>query len=143
MQIEDLLKLWEEDSKIDQYSLGDEALKIPKLHSKYYRLYMTEKQLAIELAAALRVLKLQKTEFYTMGPSSAYPTTWVLPDFGRVPKTQATEYVEADKDVIRLATTLSMQVEKTKLIESIINGLRERGFAIKNAIDMLKFQSGA
>ncbi len=143
MTLEELLEVWEADCAIDQYQLGEEALRIPKLHSKYYRMYMKEKQLAFELQAALRVLKLHKSEFYTMGPHAETPKEWKLPDSGRVPKTAVAEYLEADKEVIKLTTTLAMQMEKAKFLESIINGLRERGFAIKNAIDMLRFQSGA
>jgi hypothetical protein len=43
MKIEEILDNWKEDSKIDRTELGDEALKIPKLHHKYYQIYVSER----------------------------------------------------------------------------------------------------
>jgi hypothetical protein len=43
MKIEDILELWKEDANVDRTELGDEALKIPKLHHKYYQIYISEK----------------------------------------------------------------------------------------------------
>lgn len=143
MNIAELLAIWELDSNIDSLDLSNESLKIPKLHSKYYRHFLKEKEDAQAYSAALRVLKLQKYEFYTMGPNSESHEDWQLPDFGKVPKPEIARYLEGDKDLIKLETKLTMQIEKVKFLESIINGLRERGFAIKNSIDMIKFQHGA
>ena len=39
MKLEDIYELWGEDSKIDQEHLGDEAIKVPQLHHKYYNIW--------------------------------------------------------------------------------------------------------
>jgi hypothetical protein len=143
MNTEQILDLWEQDNQIDELNLVGEALRSPKLHGKYYRIFVAEKQRALELAAIVKITKLRKSEFYTMGPDSDTPESWKLPDFGRVAKAEVSKYLEADQDIIRIETKYQMQVEKVKLVESIINSLRDRGYAIRNAIDMIKFQQGA
>ena len=39
MNLDEIQKLWEEDSKIDEDNLHTESTKIPSLHAKYYRLF--------------------------------------------------------------------------------------------------------
>ena len=39
MTLDEIQKLWEEDSKIDPDNLHIESLKIPQLHAKYYKIY--------------------------------------------------------------------------------------------------------
>jgi hypothetical protein len=40
MKFEDVFASWEKDSVIDRTELADESLKIPKLHHKYYSIYV-------------------------------------------------------------------------------------------------------
>ena len=42
MKLDDLLKEIEEDSRLDIQKLDCEALKIPMLHAKYYRIWSEE-----------------------------------------------------------------------------------------------------
>ena len=41
MTLEELQADWEKDTVIDRSELGQEALKIPQLHSKYYKIFST------------------------------------------------------------------------------------------------------
>ena len=41
MTLDEVLEEWHKDSQLDRTELGEEALKIPQLHSKYYKLYIT------------------------------------------------------------------------------------------------------
>ena len=47
--LDDLFDLWADDSKIDRTELGEESIKIPQLHSKYYKLYSTERLKSVKL----------------------------------------------------------------------------------------------
>jgi len=60
MNIEEIMKLWEEDTNIDKTEIGDEAIKVPKLHSKYYNILIKEKLLLRKLEAEMKQLKLDK-----------------------------------------------------------------------------------
>ena len=69
MKLDEIYVEWKKDSEIDTTSLGDESLKIPKLHHKYFQIYSAEKLLLRKYETELKQLKLAKYEFYTQGPS--------------------------------------------------------------------------
>ena len=69
MKLEAIYEEWKKDSDIDKTELGDESIKIPKLHHKYFQVYSSEKMLLKKYEAEMRQLKLAKYEFYTQGPT--------------------------------------------------------------------------
>ena len=69
MNIEEIMDLWKEDTKIDRTELGDEAIKVPSLHSKYMNILVKEKLILRKLDSEMKQLKLDKYEFYTQGPN--------------------------------------------------------------------------
>ncbi len=143
MKLEDIYDLWSEDSKIDEHHLGDEALKVPQLHHKYYKLLSHESLLKRKLEAELKVLKLEKQEFFLLGPSpETQAKGWTLPPSGRVLKPDLGTYIDADKDIIALTLKIGVQAEKLALLESIIKSLHSRNFEIKSWIEFKKFQNG-
>ena len=70
MKIEEITSQWKDDSVIDKTELGDEAIKIPKLHHKYYQILISEKLLLRSQEAEMKQLKLDKYEFYTQDRKS-------------------------------------------------------------------------
>jgi hypothetical protein len=144
MKIEDILDQWKEDSEIDRTELGDEALKIPKLHHKYFQIYVQEKLALRSLDADMKKLKLDKHEFFTQGHTEETRSKmWELPARGLILKTDIPMYMDADKDLIKLSLKIGIQQEKLELLESIIKSLTNRGFQIKSAIEWQKFTMGA
>mgnify|MGYP003340836609 FL=1 len=143
MKIEDIFELWQTDTNIDRTELGDEALKIPKLHHKYFQIYTTEKMLLRKYESELKQLKLDKYEFYTQGPNEQTPSNWKLPARGMILKADIPMYMDADKEIIDLSLKIGLQQEKVEFLESIIKSLNNRGYNIKAAIDFLKFTSGS
>jgi len=143
MKLEEIYVEWDKDSKIDTTELGEESIKIPSLHNKYFKVYTSEKLLLRKYEAELRQLKLDKYEFYTMGPNEDTPKDWKLPPRGMILKAEIPMYLEGDKDLIELSLKIGYQQEKIDLLESIIKSLTNRGFQIKAAIDWHKFTMGA
>lgn len=144
MKLEDIFAEWGKDSKIDPTDLGNEAIKIPQLHNKYYRIYINEKLILRKYLEDIKTLKLDKFEFYTMGPTEeTHAKGWVLPPQGKIVKDQVQKYIDSDKDVIALNLKLGIQHEKVDMLDSIIKSLVNRGFQIKSAIDYEKFKVGA
>lgn len=144
MKLEEIYTEWDADSQIDTTDLGNESIKIPKLHNKYYRIYTTEKLLLRKFDAEMRELKLDKYEFYTQGPTKeSQDKGWILPARGMILKQEMPMYMEADRDLINLSLKIGYQQEKIDLLESIIKSLVNRGFQIKSAIDWHKFTMGA
>lgn len=143
MKIDDIYDEWEKDAHIDRTELGEESLKIPKLHHKYFKIYTHERLVLRKYEAELKQLKLLKHEFYTLGPTEeTHEKGWVLPPQGRILKSEVANYVDADKDVVNLTLKVGIQQEKIELLQSIVKSLTNRGFNIKAAIDWEKFKVG-
>lgn len=144
MKLELIYEEWEKDSEIDMTELGNEAIKIPKLHHKYFQLYTNERMLLRKYEAEMKTLKLQKYEFYTQGPSKeSQEKGWTLPSRGMILKQEMPMYMEGDQDLINLSLKIGIQQEKVELLESIIKSFTNRGFQIKSAIEWNKFTMGA
>jgi hypothetical protein len=143
MNIEEILELWDKDSRIDPTDLDDEVLKIPKLHHKYYKLYVNEKLLLRKYESDFKKIKLDKIEFFTQGFNEETPKSWKLPPRGMVLKSDMPLYVDADKDIIDLSLKIGYQQEKIELLESIIKSFQYRGYNIKSAIEHRKFVMGS
>lgn len=143
MNLEELMASWKEDSRIDYTNLTNEALRNYELHSKYYDLYVQERARYFKYESELKKLKLDKYEFYTQGPTEETRNLgWRLPAAGRILKTEAQQYIEADDDVIKQQLRVNMQKEKCDYLESIIKTLGGRSFHIKTILEIEKFKAG-
>jgi len=143
MKIEKIFEEWDADTDFDKTELGDEALKVSKLHHKYFRMLSQERITRRSLEAEMKVLKLEKFEFYTQGPSKeSVERGWEMPPIGRVVKSEVNNYMEADRDIISISLKIGIQSEKIDLLESIIKTILSRGYNIKAAIDWEKFKMG-
>lgn len=143
MKLESIFELWEQDSKINREILDAESLALSTLHHKYHKIYTNERLVLRRLESELKRLKLEKFEFYTQGPTKeTMEKGWKLPPIGKIIRSDAGQYVDADSDIVELSLKIGIQHEKIELLESIIKNIMNRGFQIKNAIDFIKFQSG-
>ena len=52
MNLDDYYNAWAEDSKIDRTELGEESIRIPQLHHKYYRFYSAERMKLVKLPSS-------------------------------------------------------------------------------------------
>lgn len=144
MKIEEIMDLWQEDVNIDRTELGDAALDIPKLHHKYYKLFVHERMILRKYEAEMKTLKLDKYEFFTQGPSEETKDKgWRLPAKGLILKSDIPTYMDADSDIINLNLKIGLQQEKVDFLDSVIKTIINRNFIIKNAIEWQKFTMGA
>ena len=143
MTLEEIFELWEVDARIEIPKLSEASLDTTRLHHKYYSIFSRERLLLRKLESDMKVLRLEKTEFYVDGPTQEQlDRGWLLPPKGRILKSDASNYIDADSDIISLNLKIAYQQEKINLLESIIRFLQNRGFQIKNAIDFEKFKVG-
>lgn len=143
MKFEEIFDEWKRDSEIDQTDLGNESLRIPKLHHKYYMMLLSERSSLRKLEAQMKQLKLSKYEFYSQGHTEeTRKLGWELPPRGIILKADIPMYLEADKDIIELSLKIGIQGEKVDFLDSIIKSLQTRNFLIKNAIDFLRWTNG-
>ena len=144
MKLEEIQSLWEKDSVIDRSELGEESLKIPQLHSKYYKIYSEERMSLRKLEYQYNHLKKLKSSYYngSMSEEELNEHGWE-PNPLKILKSDIPMYIESDSDVITLQTKIDMQQEKVEFVESVIKSFTTRGYQIKSAIDWEKFKVGA
>lgn len=141
-KLEQIEEMWEKDSVIDRTELADESLKIPTLHSKYYKIFLREKvQLKAEEQSYKQFYKL-KHEYYTGKLSNEELKSFGWQQFPFVLKGDLQVYIDSDKDICDKLLKLQLQKEKVEFLENIIKTLNNRGFLIKNAVDFIRFTSG-
>lgn len=140
MKLDDLLKEIEEDSRLDIQKLDREALKIPMLHAKYYRIWSEETSRLRMYYSQMNALRRELYEYYTgKAPDEEYNKK---PLEHRILKTDVQLYMDADERMNDMASKLDFQKNKVELIEKFMNQLSRRGFDIKSAIEFQKLQNG-
>lgn len=136
--------MWVADSKIDRTELGEESLRIPALHSKYFNLFSQERMTLRQLEVELKTLYRQKFEYYngTLSEDELRANGWE-PFALRVLKSDISVYMQADTDLNKIGLRIEMQKEKVDFLESIIKNLPARGYQINAAISWERFKVGA
>jgi len=144
MKLEEIQNLWDNDSKIDRTELGEESLRIPQLHSKYFKIYSDERMILRALERSLSILKHKKYEYFngTISQEALNSEGWE-PNQLKILKSDIPLYIDSDSDIQKLQARIDMQNEKVELVESIIKNLPARGYQINAAISWEKFKVGA
>mgnify|MGYP006269045023 CR=1 FL=1 len=144
MKLDEILDMWSQDCDIDRTELGQEALKIPKLHSKYLRHYTEERLILRKLEEEKRELIKMKHDYYRgIMPEEDLKANGWEPFQLNVLKSDVPMHIDADQDVIKINLRMAMQSEKVDALESIIKSISNRGYLIKSAVDYEKFKVGA
>lgn len=144
MKIEEIFSLWEKDTVIDRTELGEESLRIPQLHHKYFKIFSHERLVQRSLESELKELTRIKYEYYqgVLDEETLKEREWE-PQQLKILRTDIPVYMEADKELLVIKAKIQLQQEKIDLLESIIKSLQNRGYQIKAAIEWTKFQMGA
>jgi len=143
MKLEEIQTLWDADSQIDRSELGDESLRIVKLHAKYFKIFSQERLLLRKMEADLKELYRDKYEWYNGNSSRELleQRGWE-PNPLKILRTDVAMYIGADEAMRTASLRVDLQNEKVLFLESIIKSLSTLGFNIKNAIEWSKFQNG-
>tara|TARA_B100001245_G_C22871855_1_gene419249 strand:+ start:1046 stop:1456 length:411 start_codon:yes stop_codon:yes gene_type:complete len=134
MKIEELEKSVETDLYIDETVLARESLSTPLKHNKYLKMLLRERLKLKKLRNDLYKVSLGRTNYYN--GSDPDPFEYVLKE------REVKEYVRVDAVVVEAEAKVTLQEEMVKYLEEICKMFEKRGFAIKNAIDFMKFTQG-
>jgi len=134
---------WQKDSHIDRTELGEESIKIPQLHHKYYKFYSNERLQMLKLNEDIKRLKKNKFVWYmgNMSREELDDLEWEQNPL-KILKQDVPMYVDGDEEVIEMNLKIGYQKEKVDFLENAIRSLTNRGFNIKSAIDWEKFKVG-
>tara|TARA_B100000676_G_C17900455_1_gene744243 strand:+ start:609 stop:1046 length:438 start_codon:yes stop_codon:yes gene_type:complete len=134
---------WDADSKIDRTELGEESIKIPQLHHKYYKFFSHERLSYTKAKKDLQLLKKNKAIWYMgiMSEEDLDSLGWDQNPL-KILKQDVPMHVEADKDVAAMDLKVEYLKEKVEFLESVIKTLSIRSYQINNAITWEKFKVG-
>lgn len=135
MKLEEIMELADKDAKIDYTEIGTESMTVTKLISKWLGIYALESVTFLKLKRQYEGEKKNKWEYY----SGKGETPFEL----RLLKTDIPLYLDNDPDLTKVKDRMDLQEVKMKFIEGYVKALQQRGYNLKNALDYLKFTSGA
>lgn len=143
MRLDEIQLMWERDAQIDRTELGEEAIRIPLLHSKYFKIFTQERMSLRKLEADLKRLYRDKFEWYngSISEETLREYEWE-PNPLKILRTDIPMHLEADRDLQSLNLKIELQKEKVDFVEAIIKSLTTRGYNIKAAIEWEKFKMG-
>jgi hypothetical protein len=140
--IEQIFKLWETDSHIDQTEPGKELLKIPLLHSKYLQILMRHKMASKKAHFDFLKMKKVKWEYFTGKLSQEELDERGWSPFQFKLKTDIPTYLESDLDLIKLLEKKMYHDEAVSTVESIMSELKQRTWQLRDYIGWEKFIGG-
>ncbi len=139
--LDNIQKMWEQDSKIDMDNLHTESTNIPVLHAKYFDLYNTIFLLRKKAEQQKRNIRHERYEYYS---GKADPDVYVENPFPKKIRDKDTmqKYLDADEKLSTVCLKIDYYDTMLTYIESILKQILQRNYQIKNAIDFIRFQSG-
>ena len=147
MNIENILAMWKEDSKIDELRLDQASIDSAKLHAKYLELLTTTKLQLKRKDMEFKVLLKQKWLWYNgkLTKDQIDELGWEYDALNglKVLKGEMSYYYDSDPHIQEMEARLEYIKTIKETLEEIINNIRWRHSSIKNAIDWRKFESGA
>ena len=143
LKLEEILALWETDSKVDTIELDKESLKIPSLHNKYLKIYTSENLQLKRMNHDFKEMERNKFEYYSgkMSGEDLKEQGWDQFDH-KLLKQDIPRYLESDRELIKLLLKIDYQKEKVETVKSIMTNINGRSFYINNAITWQKFLNG-
>ena len=144
MELSELRKHVEQDSRIDDTELDTESLKLPALHSKYLNFYHDAK-LRLEKATNEynRLFRL-KWEYYSgkMDSATLEQRGWEPFDH-KILRNDISIYLNGDEDLCKRKEVIVYIKSIVDYLEEVVKEVSFRHMKIKAAIDWRKFLGGA
>lgn len=141
--IDQLKNLWDEDSKIDSQNLDTEALRTPRLHSKWYNILIDLRVEFKKAELAFAKEKIQAKNYYNGDYAPDDKRFKTLGHQNRKLKNEdMNDFISADSDLQKIQLKIFLTKEKIEFILNVLKQINDRGFQISNAIKWRKFMSG-
>jgi len=147
INIDEVIQMWDVDSKVDKMSLDDASIKSPALHAKYLQLYSASKMMVKQSEMKMVELKKNKWLWFNgkMSKVQMDELGWAYDPFAGMVKPLKSDldiFYDSDPDVIKLRAKIDYLATALEVVKEIIDNIKWRHTHIKNAIDFLRFTSG-
>lgn len=142
--IEDLVKMWAEDSKMDETEPGRELLKIPNLHAKYLRILTAHNLHLKVLVSQYNQKKKLKWEYYSgdLNNLEDLEKHNLEPMTKKILRTDIPMYIDADEDLNNILLKRVYHQEIVDFCERVLKELHSRTFQLKTFVEWERFTSG-
>jgi len=148
VNIEEVLKMWKEDSIIDNLKLDDTTIKMARIHSKYLELITIAKIRRKKKDLDYKTLLKNKWLYYNgkLSKPEIDIYKWEYDPFGGLNKPLKGDmnyYYDADTDIQKAQAALEYDKVLIETLEEIMNTIRWRHQNIGNIIKWRSFEAGA
>jgi len=141
-KLDDVLKMWTDDSNIDRTEPGKALIDIPKLHSKYLNILSQHRLLVKDAEFKYNRRKKLKWEYYTGKLDDDDLKKYGWEPFPFTLKSDITTYLDADEDINKYLASKMMHEEVVDVCNAILKELNSRTFQLRSFIDWEKFIQG-
>lgn len=125
----------EADAKVNYTELDKESMRLTDLVVKWLKIFTTEKLVYMKHKKEYDAKYKGRWEYYSGKGEEVFPH--------RLLKSDVDLYLNNDPAVTDLKGKMDMQVLKMDFAEGFIKALHARGFNLRNAMEYIKFTSGA
>jgi hypothetical protein len=140
--LEQLLKTWESDSKMDQTEPSKEIMRIPLLHSKYNK-FLTLHNLAIKRTSIeFNRLKKIKWMYYTGKLDNDELKKFGWEPFQFTLKSDIGVYIDGDDDLNKVLRKRAYHEEASNFCTNVMKELNNRTWQLKDFIKWELFING-
>ena len=141
INLDDLQKSWEKDSKLDMDNLHTESTNIPSLHAKYFEMYNTIFLMRKKAEQQRKNIRHERYEYFS---GKADPDVYVENPFPKKIRDKETmqKYLDADEKLSGVSLKIDYYDTMLEYLESILKVVQNRTYQIKNAIEFMRFSSG-
>jgi hypothetical protein len=148
LTLDEILAMWNVDSKIDETNLDTTCIKGAVLHAKYLEYYSLSKLQYKKTDLTLANLKKDKWMYYNgkMTKEEMDLKSWPYNPFGAMAKPLKSEmdmFYDTDPDIVKVKLRLDYLQTLTECLKDILDTIKWRHQTIKNIIDHRRFVSGS
>ena len=144
--LEQILKMWEKDSKIDNSSLDEASRQTPMLHAKYLPLLAEAKLTLRRVEAEQKILLKDKWLYYNgkMTKDQIEAKGWQFDPFDglRVLKGEMDYYYDSDIDIQKSEEKIQHWKITVETLIEIVDNIKWRHQTIGNMIKWRMFEAG-
>jgi c-di-GMP-related signal transduction protein len=146
IDLESILKEWQEDCEISQHQLDEVSRQTPSLHAKYLQ-YLALAKLQLKRSENnQKTLLKQKFLYYNgkMSQEEIVSTGWDLDPFNglRMLKGELEYYYDSDPEIQKSEEKVLYHKTLIETLSNIVDTLKWRHQTVKNMIDWRKFEAG-
>lgn len=144
--LEQILKMWETDCKIDNSSLDETSRQTPMLHAKYLPLLAEAKMMLRRAEAEQKILLKDKWLYYNgkMTKEQIEAKGWEFDPFDglKVLKGEMDYYYDADLDIQKSELKIQQWKIVVETLTEIVDNIKWRHQTIGNMIKWRMFEAG-